>query len=100
MTNGPHDDTPHSLCSLSVGGNRYTLMFLPGRRAVLPVAFGLAVLVIGNVSAAHATLLCKSRNGTLRLREKCGRKEVTVDPKLLALGAPGAQGLQGPPGAQ
>src|SRR5262245_39003676 len=97
MTNLSQDDARQSLSWSSVGMNRYSLMFRPGRRAALPLAFGLAVLVVGDVAAAHATLLCKSRNGTLRLREKCGRKQVAVDPGLLALGTPGPQG---PPGAQ
>ena len=64
------------------------------------LAVGLAVLVVGQASAAHAILLCKGRSGTLRLREKCGRREVTLDPKLFTVGAPGPQGIQGPPGAQ
>jgi hypothetical protein len=69
----------------------------------------LVVVVLGVTlgSDAWAAVLCKSRNGTLALRESCARSQVVVDVAALQLqgpkgdaGMPGPQGAQGPAGPQ
>jgi hypothetical protein len=59
------------------------------------------MLVLGVTlgSDARAAVLCKSRNGTLALRESCARSQVVIDVAALQLQGPtGPAGSQGPSG--
>ena len=61
-----------------------------------------AALVVGVATAAGpagASILCKTKQGGLVVRDACKKKESPVDPAQLGLQGPrGAQGLQGPQG--
>ena len=67
-----------------------------------PLSFAaLAVSSLLLASHVHATVLCKRRSGTVILRERCARKETTVNLAELGLsGTPGAPGPDGAPGPQ
>ena len=59
-----------------------------------------ALLAFGWIDAAQATILCKTKDGTLKARDtaNCPKHETRVDPA--ALGLQGPPGPQGPPGLQ
>jgi len=53
---------------------------------------------LGGAVAADAAL-CQKRNGTLVLRDACGKRETAVSAEMLGVvGTPGPQGLRGPKG--
>jgi len=69
-----------------------------------PLSFAaLAVWSLLLASHVHATVLCKRRSGAVILRERCARKETTINLAELGLsgtpGAPGPDGAPGPRGA-
>jgi hypothetical protein len=55
------------------------------------------VFVLG-VAQADALVVCKRRNGDIRIRETCRKKELAL--RADQIGLVGAQGTQGPPGPQ
>jgi len=66
-------------------------------------------LTLGWVNIATSAILCKTSDGTLKVRDiKCQKREVLINPASLGLqgpsgpqgvpGSQGLQGLQGPPG--
>jgi len=61
------------------------------------------VLLAGGVLAAvsaDATVLCRTRSGTAKIRVVCKAKETQIDPTTLGLLTPGPQGPPGPTGSQ
>jgi hypothetical protein len=64
------------------------------------------LLALGWMDAAQGAILCKAKDGTLKVRDtaNCPRHETRIDPASLGLqgppGPPGPQGPQGPQGAQ
>jgi len=62
----------------------------------------MAVVACVAISAsASAAVLCKTRSATVKLRDKCKRKETQIDPVALGLQGPkGDKGDMGDPGPQ
>lgn len=62
----------------------------------------LAVLASSLLATTAGAGLCKKKNGTVVLRDACGKKETAVTPEMLGLGAgegtPGPKGDRGPKG--
>lgn len=61
------------------------------------------LLALGWMDAAQGTILCKTKDGTLKARDSvsCPRNETGADPASLGLqGPPGPRGFRGLPGPQ
>jgi hypothetical protein len=58
------------------------------------LALGVLLIAVN----AQAAVLCKTRDGTLKVRDACKRKETRLDPAVLGLLTPGPKGDAGPQG--
>ena len=71
-------------------------------RSASQIVGALVVLALGIVKIANGAILCKTNDGTLKVRDTaCQKHEVRIDPTSLGLqGPPGPQGPRGPQGIQ
>ena len=62
----------------------------------------LSIAFIFNIKAAEASVLCKTKNGSAKIRDACKKMETEIDASQLGIrgpqGEPGPQGPQGPQG--